>query len=66
MSNIYSRLTDAQVKIIIDGVRDDVDYDVIAERAGLSHKKRVSDFLIYRMVQEYTKSKDDKIKGIIE
>ena len=58
MSTIYDRLTDEQVKTILDGVKNDVDYDVIAAQVGFSHKKRVSEFLTYRIVHKFTDARN--------
>lgn len=64
MSTLYDRLTEDQVKIILNGVKNDVDYSVIAEQAGLSHKKRVSEFLTYRLIHGFTAAKDARAKEI--
>lgn len=54
MPTLYDKLTDDQVQIILDGVKNDVDYDVIAAQVGFSHKRRVTDFLTYRIVHQFT------------
>lgn len=64
MSTLYDRLTEDQVRIILEGVRDDVDYDVIARNAGLSHKKRVSEFLLHRMVNQFSAVKKERIAKV--
>ena len=64
MSTLFDRLTDEQVRIILDGVKNDVDYDIIARNAGLSHKKRVSEFLLYRMVHQFNTVKNDRTAEI--
>lgn len=57
MSTWYERLTDSQIQLILNGVRNDVDYHIIAEQAGLGHKRRVTDFLQYRMIEQFTAQK---------
>lgn len=59
-TNLYDRLTDEQVKIILDGVKNDVDYKDIAKAAGLTNRARVTEFLQYRMIGKFLEAKESR------
>lgn len=61
MSNVFERYTEEQVRIILEGVKNDVDYKDIAREAGITGgKPRIGEFLKYRMVQEFAKAKEQR------
>ena len=59
----FSKYTEEQVRIILEGVKNDVDYKDIAEQAGITGgKPRIGEFLKYRMVQEFADAKARKVE----
>lgn len=65
MAHRFDLYTEEQVRIILDGVKNDVDYEDIAKQAGIvGGKPRIGEYLKYRMIQEFARAKSERAKEI--